>query len=960
MLHRGICTVLLGLVLSFSPYAQGPYAVRIDRDTGLPSDIIYDIKEDDRGFIWMATGEGLVRFDGHHMALCKVDGVSGRAGSNLKIDEHGRVWYQSFDGDVYYNEGLKLHKLNQEKPIGFFDFVVRSHHVYVLLRESVAIYDAAGGRLIRNVPFDAKHVFFTYADGEGYHIFSLKHYLIKPDGSIEVQKLPENFKSRTPIVGTVRENELWYINKENNEKCIYRIRNGVSQKGFNTPELKFIQNVFFMDGKFWFCCSDGLYIYDESGRLQSGSPLFPNISISSVFRDSEGGYWIGSITEGAMLVKTFDRIFFPTPGFKPNRLAAFHDELMVGMKTGQMFTMERNTPPKEFFKSKGNHGVYLLESDDDGNRLYCTSSSFTVFNRRKEVVALHFGSFKDVEAVDEKYTAFAGSGASGLLITGNANLKSPWDSLFEKYQSAYAMNDCSFAEGRGKSVCYHPGKNTLFYVTNQGLFQVTPLGIRPILEEERDQDYVRLEMMGDTILALHPTGKIRLIDVSGTPKRVDTPESLDGSWRMMRKDHDLIFLLSDKEAAYLDIKDRELKIHRIIGLSSEDRINDITQSGNTFYIASDEGVLKIPHNRCEEVLEPRLFIDEIKIGGESYRRLDLSFLRYNQNNVSIEFSIVSYPGNPDEDVFYSMDNKTWTRLNHDVRLLELPALKPGFYSVYLRAGLHGRVVKSPDFIIRKPFWESYGFIFSMVLIIGVGGYLYYRYQTRLLKRQNRLLLDKISLEKDLQVAMMRSIKSQMNPHFFYNALNTIQSFIFNDDKRNAGIYLSKFSHLTRRILEMSERETVTVAEEIQTIQLYLEIESVRFNNEFEFSIHMEDHLDPEITRLPGMLIQPYVENAIKHGLLHKKGKKTLVISLFKTNAFLKIALEDNGIGRERSKELNAIKNRGHQSFATHANSKRLELLNKTHGTVGVEFFDLKDDSGHPVGTRVFITVPINT
>ena len=203
--------------------------------------------------------------------------------------------------------------------------------------------------------------------------------------------------------------------------------------------------------------------------------------------------------------------------------------------------------------------------------------------------------------------------------------------------------------------------------------------------------------------------------------------------------------------------------------------------------------------------------------------------------------------------------------------------------------------------------------------------------------------------------MLTSIKSQMNPHFFYNALNTIQSFIFTDDKKNASIYLSKFSKLTRMILEMSDKETVRLAEEINALTLYLDIEKVRFDTDFEFTIEVDNELDIDLINIPSMIIQPYVENAVKHGLLHKKGAKQLTIHLSRNATHLMIQIDDNGIGRARANELNQRKTDRHQSFATAANQKRLELLNSGRNTsVVIQYID-KPNGG---GTTVIISIPI--
>ena len=201
----------------------------------------------------------------------------------------------------------------------------------------------------------------------------------------------------------------------------------------------------------------------------------------------------------------------------------------------------------------------------------------------------------------------------------------------------------------------------------------------------------------------------------------------------------------------------------------------------------------------------------------------------------------------------------------------------------------------------------------------------------------------------------------MNPHFFYNALNTIQAYIFTNEKQKANAYLAKFSKLTRNVLEMSEKETISLNEEIEALKLYLELEKMRFSDQFNFDIVLENSLDKENIEFPPMLIQPYVENAIKHGLLHKKGEKELMITFRKEQNLLIVLIDDNGIGRKRSKELNRIKSEKHQSFSSDANEKRLEILNKnakSKAEIVLKFIDKQDINGVAIGTTVILSIPL--
>ncbi len=264
-----------------------------------------------------------------------------------------------------------------------------------------------------------------------------------------------------------------------------------------------------------------------------------------------------------------------------------------------------------------------------------------------------------------------------------------------------------------------------------------------------------------------------------------------------------------------------------------------------------------------------------------------------------------------------------------------------------------------QFAISTPWWKQIWFVVTCFVLVCIIIVIYYRWQTKVLKKKNLLLIQKIELEKNLNQSILTSIKAQMNPHFFYNALNTIQSYIFTDDKKNATNYLSKFSKLTRIILEMSEKESVSLIEEIDALTLYLDLEKVRFNQDFDFKIKVGNNLNVEMIKIPSMIIQPFIENSIKHGLLHKKGEKILVVEFLMNENKLEVIIDDNGIGRKKAGELNRIKEVKHNSFSTSANTKRLEILNEgKRNKVGLEIIDKYDSNNQPEGTKVIIQIPL--
>jgi tetratricopeptide (TPR) repeat protein len=232
-----------------------------------------------------------------------------------------------------------------------------------------------------------------------------------------------------------------------------------------------------------------------------------------------------------------------------------------------------------------------------------------------------------------------------------------------------------------------------------------------------------------------------------------------------------------------------------------------------------------------------------------------------------------------------------------------------------------------------------------------------QYETE--KRETELRELKIKqqqTELERSESELKAIKAQMNPHFIFNALNSIQEMFFIGDKRLANEHLGKFSQLTREILKASGKQFISLAEEIDMLTKYLELEGLRFESDFAFAIHLNDEDVADDIQLPPMLIQPYVENAIRHGLLHKQGEKRIDIHFVFDEAQkqLSCAIEDNGVGREASAEINKKRKQLHESFSTSANAKRLDLLNQNRdGKIGVVYEDLK------AGTKVTILIPVS-
>jgi two-component system LytT family sensor kinase len=204
-----------------------------------------------------------------------------------------------------------------------------------------------------------------------------------------------------------------------------------------------------------------------------------------------------------------------------------------------------------------------------------------------------------------------------------------------------------------------------------------------------------------------------------------------------------------------------------------------------------------------------------------------------------------------------------------------------------------------------------------------------------------------------------NLRQQMNPHFIFNTLNSIQYYMYQHDKLATNNYLTKFSSLMRKVLDNSQHTSVPLSDELSALNLYLELESIRFKDKFEYKITIDDEIDPLMHKIPTMLIQPYVENSICHGLIPKEGKGYVNVDLKLNSEYILCTIEDNGIGRVAAKERDQKRGNNHNSLGTQITKSRLDLVNELYGTsLQTVYSDLKNENGESTGTRVEIHIPI--
>jgi ligand-binding sensor domain-containing protein len=292
----------------------------------------------------------------------------------------------------------------------------------------------------------------------------------------------------------------------------------------------------------------------------------------------------------------------------------------------------------------------------------------------------------------------------------------------------------------------------------------------------------------------------------------------------------------------------------------------------------------------------------------------------------------------------------WVNIDNTQRTVRYAAVSPGSYKLYYRIGNRtgkwSSKTSSITFKIQSPYYLTWWFIALVVMTVVILLYFFIKQREFDLKQKHR----NVELQQ-------RLFRLQMNPHFIFNSLLAIQNFIYLHDRKEAGNYLSDFARLFRLILNNSKSEFILLDKEIETLNLYLKMQSLRYPDKFTYKIYIDPELDTEVIMIPPMLAQPMIENALEHGLYYKKGKGNIDIRFIHSNKNLIFEVEDNGIGITLAKKKNISKSK-HRSSALNITRERVKVLSKRHSFFAIfEIKELKDDNGKVTGTKVIFSLP---
>lgn len=938
-LMLNILLIILFVLALPSALGQSVFHETFDQKSGLPSENVFDIYKDSKGYIWCTTDEGLLRFNGKQFIAFENPENLSLAGSNIKEDVFGRIWYQTFDGYFLYVSNNQLHSLPFLETSGFKPYGINKTHLFCVTDKGIEQIDLKTLKptlLIAGKGFEYCHLLNgTILYGNN----TIRQYNLKTKKEDLLLVTDAQYISLITFSGN---GQFILADRNNSRVPLIRIdaKGNIHKHQLTLDET--IQNLYVLENEHWIFTTNGIYCFDHTFQPSTNCHFLKDKNVSSFTKDKNDHLWVGSPNKGIFLIKDLHSYEATLKDDEFSSLSQKEGIVYTGTKSGKIYNHRKDLSPVLYYSTKENNHILFMDFNSYSDWNFFTGNGLYIMNHRTGKVHENPISVKDICKIDEHNLGFSATG-----FTGQASIM---DLIYNKDLQLKAIYQL-----RAKSCAYDPINNELYSATNKGLFCITSSHQnKRILFQQQNLLAKDLVYFNGKIIGVTNSGQLfsiknqrvtllnRAIQIQGIKINGNT------------------CFLSSKNAIY------SMQDHQLIKLNSlnkSDRIIDFEIIGNHIYILTNQKLIRLRMKNDRKNKEiPKIYVHQVSFNNDIIPVNHWKSISYNNNSIRLSIEIVNFDYLNEYEFYYIVNNRKYS-FQENNQFITLPELSPGKYTITLQV-VHRNTrkvisqTKLPEFIIIPPYWQRAWFIVGIFVVVLLLLISLYRIRLKRLNEKNQKKLAKLTLENNLKESRLQLIKSQMNPHFFFNAINSIQSFIFTNETKEASLYLSKLSRLTRKILEFSDVNSISLQEEIDALQLYLELQQMRFTD-LEFKIINEGIDSPESIQIPTMLFQPYVENAILHGLSHSTRKKELTVTVqLTTSRILIVKIEDNGIGRKKSQEINE-KNAGKSpSFATKANLERIQLLNKKHYHIRIDYKDLGDGTITQTGTRVTITIEL--
>lgn len=953
-----ICILYAALFLcTLTGSAQHPYFYNLNNENGLPSNEVYQVRQDSFGYIWIACDAGLFRYDGLRFVAFTNRRQNSKSVSNIVIDRQGGTWCQNFTGQIFHvppgADSLAIIYNDSRTATTFPSYTIDQAGNAWIATDSALLVVNNNGKLLQELNFSRLFAGNLWSDIE-----------CGADGRIYASDLSGNyaiihartFKSQivnAPAPGNIntllRIGNRMYLYVETRPRRSYHledITNGIHRHVADYKIADDAQCYIIAETPLGpiLCTSEGARILSTGYQdQQPPNLLFPGKKISWCFPDREGNYWFTSLQDGIFVmpapgVQVFNTLNSPLTDENISALARGRTGLLVGTYTGDSYTL--SVPGHQMTATGTQAGAQnraVKKMAEQGGKLYIAQGNFNIYyNGRAETVP-ELNNTRDFVLVGDTIF-YTGSHSTGFVVRQGKR----WTRTVTRKKG-------------GKKVAYSSAEQRVYFACTDGLFACKNGINSPITFEDQpvyascllyDNDTLWVGTTNNGVLAYH-NGRM-VTSFHALP---------DLAIKALEKSGNTLFAATLAGISVVNLQSRKTDlINEYDGVACKE-VNALVFLDTMLYAATIRGIITIPlQGHYANPVPPSVKITWIRKNNERLPSSLSVSLKHSDNNLTIGFSAASFRsrGNFRYRYLLSGFDDEWHYINGNNPQVNFSSLPPGDYLfLVFAANEDGVQTLEPAQLainVSAPVWQQWWFIALVLCLIILGIALIFRARLRYVKR-------KAEERNKLIASQLTALKAQMNPHFMYNALNSIQAFIINNDVKNSNLYLNKFSKLMRKVLDASDAEHITLQDEIDILELYLSLEQFRFGAGFSYHISISDNIDSYNTLLPSMILQPFIENAIKHGLLHKKGDKQLDIRFHK-DTFLVCTITDNGIGRKKTSEIRERSGQHHRSFATGATEKRIELLNAyTSNRYSFEVADLYD-AGQPSGTRVTIRIPI--
>jgi ligand-binding sensor domain-containing protein len=973
-------SIIFLLFLPVASKAQTPLLRHITDEQGLPSMSVYDILQDKKGYIWMATEKGLYRYDGIFFKFYHGKALRGTALSYLQEDKYGRIWGLTFAGQLWHTEGDSL------KPFLPFDKDYKSGIPQYYVYDDNILISANNSNLYSYNIIDSKKDSIKYA-ARWKSRSLLGHnknniYTLNADPTA-ILKIDKNHIISFHASLNKKYNEFKFVNFfSSNEHCFFM----TNEKGnpfisiYEILEPRFLiplniklkqvrlNNIFNeKNGDIWLASYNGVLHYDKKGNLLHH--FLQGKTVGRVIKDSEDSYWFCTPSDGVYMIPSLKMQLLNT-NIQIKKMA--HDDennIYMGATEGRILTYNPTS-------KKINASFHVDEIDEfqgfnwlksKYNALFFTNKYY--FSWNKEAKITNFDRL-----LDKKNSGIFGTIKESVLLNEDNYIYSAtsfgaikWHVLNGTYRS--------FSFKRFLSVKANHQKNEVWYGSAEG-FTIA-----------NDKDSVReiKTPFSVTDFAITPQGKVWiatdrqglvLMENDVIVRSWKNGDGLMGNrvQKIIPDINNTFWLTTDGGIQRFDANNYTFRsitrANNLLGTT----IYDMTVTDKEVWVATSKGVQYFPKDiPLAPSVKPTLYINEVSINDKIVDLDSVSntyIFSQNARNIQIKFTGLSYFSGDRFTYRYRIPqlDTNWISTEPLSNYARFQALTNGKYAFEVQLVTEdGRMseVKTAALNVRPVIWRQWWFYAILTIGAIVSLTLYFRQIIRRIKERNIFErkaatseLEKTKAEEAYRRAQLSALKAQMNPHFLFNALNSIQSYIFSNEKNEANAYLGKFSDLMRITLDMSQNDTIPLDEEIQMLELYLTLESMRLKNALSWSVKTAENIDHFHTLIPPLLIQPYVENGIKHGLSPKKSDRQISIYFYQNeDNYLICEVTDNGIGRKKALEFKNLRHKQYASFSTSATEQRLQLLNMGKANkIMVEYQDLILADGTAGGTKAIISI----